>query len=331
MLPHSPDVAHAIERLKTLQTGDAGVADVISCGRAAVPALREVLFERDRSSIYQPRCRAVEALAALGAYDVLSDFLTVPHDVEDAIERMGEEAVINAAALALSQVRNDWVYALLFDLVGRHPLPGVIAALAAFDRRETIPILIEALGEDDARLTGEAALKRLGAAARMPLVRAAIISRPSGESESCSSLRRRRAALGLLLAIGIFPEHWPSLRHLMRDSDERISLPACRLCLASGPLLEHRVAVARLISLLAGADWRLALEIEEALEPHLESTADLVVDSIAATLAGLRHCSPQNPAIPALLRLKERAEAVLGRVPVDGLNSLPGSANDTSH
>jgi hypothetical protein len=313
ILPISPDVAHAIESLKALHSGDVGVVEAISCGRAAVPALRDVLFEGDLRSIYQPRCRAVEALAALGAYDVLSGFLTASHEVEDPVERMGEEAVINAAALALSKVREDWAYQLLFEFAGRHPLPGVIAALATFERTATIPILIDALGEDDARLTAEAALRRLGSAAQIPLVRAAILSRPSAEGENCSSLRRRRAALGLLIAVGICAQHWPALRHLMDDEDKRISVLACRLCLSSGPVSERSKAVGRLAGLLPNADWRSALEIEEVLELHLDGTAEFVAASITSTLRKLPQNPPQTPAIRALLGLRERAEAVLKR------------------
>jgi hypothetical protein len=261
----SSNVARALEKLKALKTGDGGVTDAIVCGRAAIPALRDLLFERNCISIYQPRCRAVEALAALGAYDVLSDFLVASHEVEDPLQRVGEEAVVNAAALALAHLREKSTYELLFELAAHHPLPGVIAALAVFDRGESIPVLIEALAEDDARPIAAAALKRLGPATRMPLVTTAVLTQRLENSESSSSLRRRRAALALLIAIGIDTQHWPVLRHLIEETDEQIVVLACHLCLKSGPGPEKRKAVSRLLALLPQADWKLAFEIEEVL------------------------------------------------------------------
>jgi hypothetical protein len=68
-------VERAIAKLKSLQDGDTGVIDAIACGRQAVPALRRILFERERSGLYQTRRRAVEALAGLAASDVLIEFL----------------------------------------------------------------------------------------------------------------------------------------------------------------------------------------------------------------------------------------------------------------
>ena len=70
------DVQHAIDRLKSLHEGDLGILEVIACGTRAIPALRALLFARGGSGLYQTRCRAVAALAALGAYDVLKDFLS---------------------------------------------------------------------------------------------------------------------------------------------------------------------------------------------------------------------------------------------------------------
>jgi hypothetical protein len=42
-------VERAIAKLKSLQDADTGVIDAIACGRQAVPALRQILFERERS------------------------------------------------------------------------------------------------------------------------------------------------------------------------------------------------------------------------------------------------------------------------------------------
>ncbi len=43
------EVEQAIAKLKSLQDGDVGVVDVIAFGKQAIPALRRILFERERS------------------------------------------------------------------------------------------------------------------------------------------------------------------------------------------------------------------------------------------------------------------------------------------
>jgi len=82
-----PAVENAIAALKSFQHGDRGVLDVIACGARAIPALRAMLFEHERSGLFQARCRVVQALAALGAYDVLIEFLEANRTIADPVER----------------------------------------------------------------------------------------------------------------------------------------------------------------------------------------------------------------------------------------------------
>jgi hypothetical protein len=96
----------ALDRLLSLQDGDQGFLDVVACGSGALPALRRLLFTRDPSGLFQPRCRVVAALSALEVRDVLvaalsalevrdvlADFLQAPRACADAVEAAGEDAV----------------------------------------------------------------------------------------------------------------------------------------------------------------------------------------------------------------------------------------------
>lgn len=144
------DVERAIAKLKSFHDGDSGVVETIGCGDRAVPALREMIFERKPSGLYQARCRAVAALAALGAHDVLIDFLRSERPIADPVEQLGEDAVINATALVLAErrVRRDRrVFELLVRLARRPCLTGVIFALGTFRQAKAIPLLVEALSE----------------------------------------------------------------------------------------------------------------------------------------------------------------------------------------
>ncbi len=98
----SSRVRRAIKRLKSLREGDLAVLDVTACGPAAIPSLRAMLFEHDPSGLYETRRRAVSALAALRAYGVLLEFIGLHGDAADPVERLGDDAVVNAAAMALA-------------------------------------------------------------------------------------------------------------------------------------------------------------------------------------------------------------------------------------
>ena len=82
----------------------------VKLGPDVVPALRRLLFAPEASGLYQTRHRATEALAALGAFDVLADFLRSRRPIADPVERVGEEVVIGAAARAIARLREEWVY-----------------------------------------------------------------------------------------------------------------------------------------------------------------------------------------------------------------------------
>ena len=197
----NPEVDVAITKLKSLHDGDLAFLDVVALGPQTVPALREVLFERDPSGLFEVRCRAVYALAALGAHSVLFEFLRLPHDASDPVERLGDDAVINAAARVAGKCREEHVFQLLVRLAKHRPLPGVIAALGSFLRPQAIPYLINALAEDECRPVAEAALAKLGQAARTALTQ--IATRPAlpPKTESVSHLRQRQSAERLLAAL----------------------------------------------------------------------------------------------------------------------------------
>ena len=143
-------VEHAVGRLKSLHQGDAGFLEVVDLGPEAVPALRRLLFEREPSGLHQARARAAEALAALGGFDVLGDFLTSRQPVADPVESLGEDVVIGAAARGIAYLREEWVYRLLRDLAAGHCVAGVLAGLGSFHREDSIEIFVRALGEDEA-------------------------------------------------------------------------------------------------------------------------------------------------------------------------------------
>jgi HEAT repeat protein len=299
----------AIRKLKSLHEGDQGLIEIIACGKRAIPALRALLFEREPSGLFQTRCLAVKALAVLKAYDVLTDFLSTPRRVTDAVEGVGDDAVINAAARALADSDEEQAFPLLISLAEAHILPGVIAALGAFKQAEALPYLIAALAEDESRPAAESALRNLGPFACQALIVAAARGLSSVQPEGDSRLRQRRSAIALLSEIGIQPQMWPALRPTMQDQDAKIAVSACKICLAIAPASERREAVRILIGLLEKAGAALSLEIQACLTLHFDTAAE----RIAAALQDAPEPDanlPPNRTRRALLRVKAQAEAL---------------------
>jgi HEAT repeat protein len=265
------DLDQAITKLGLLHE-DTAVLDVISCGKRAIPALRDILLARERSGLYQVRCRAVEALADLGATNILVEYLEMQRVIADPVERLGEDAVINAAARSLADVHDPRVFSILLRL-GRHAhLTGVIKALGASGRPEAIPALIAALEDDASRPTAQVALRRLGRKTRGALFNAATMQLPGRERESASSVRRRQSALGLLAEIGVARGAWAVLRHLVDDADAKIAFLACEICLKCAAAAERSRAVRRLIELLVHPDWLRREDSERLLLAHYSVT-----------------------------------------------------------
>jgi hypothetical protein len=284
------------------------VVEVAAHGPRAIPKLRTLLFARERSGLYQPRCHVVEALTALGAHDALIEFLQAPRIFADPVENAGEEAVLNAAARGLRSVRDEGVFRLLLGLAETRRLAGAIEMLGTDRHPEALPCLVAALADDVARPVAEIAIKEFGASARMALVDAA--SQPVREEgvEAESSRRRRRAALGILLEMPSGPIALASrFVELMDDEDHAIAVLSCRLILICGTDAEKREAVQRLIELLAIVSWPLRQEIENGLVGAYELAGPLIEPSDQGPMPGVEDWSRPAEARRALRRIRTRA------------------------
>jgi hypothetical protein len=259
----SPDhLDSMIGRLDSPHEGAQSVVDVVRFGPEAIPALRELLLERERSGLHQARCRAIDALAALHAYDPLDAFLRLERPIGDAIEKLGEDIVISAAARTLARRRDKQTFELLERLALRRPLTGILVGLGSFRRTRSIPILVEALAEDEVRITAEAVLRSFGSRARTYLLEAACAPVSTG----CESdLRKRRSALGLLGEMRGIAADWARLKHLMASDDLETAILAAGLGLKFGTDGDREEATKMLRHLHARADWLRQLQIEQYL------------------------------------------------------------------
>ncbi|MGA9138117.1 MAG: HEAT repeat domain-containing protein [Methylovirgula sp.] len=278
--------AEVVDKLRSLEEGHRALVEVVAYGSGAVPALRALLLEREPDGLFQPRCLAVAALAALQAYGVLIEYLSTLRARRDPVEQVGDDAVINATARALADRREEHVFELLLSLAEARLRPGVIEALGTFRRAEALPYFVAALADDDSRPAAEAALRNLGAAASQALMTVATFP-AAEEHEGDSRLRQRRSALRQLTEIGIGRQAWPVLRHVMMDRDPILRMLACRLCLAAAPQSEKAKAVRQLIAFMDKADWLLLPEIQDCLTTYFD-------DAQEAIEAALRDDAPDD-------------------------------------
>jgi len=291
--------------------GPEAVAKLISCGLPAVEPLRKFLLHGKPSVVYQPRQRAVEALASLGAKDVLLEYLNRPKEIHDPEVRMAEEAVESAAARELIRWPSEKVYQLLVEIAQEKCLPGALEALGEFQRPEAVPYLVKALEDDVCRRAAEDALRKIGPPSEPDLIRAAISPQPNRDAERPSSLLRRRSAVGLLAEIGISAYQWRLLRSLLKEADAEILVATFRIAATAAGAKDRTLAARRLIGAFQGADWYVKSQIENALVDLFDAIRPLVEEEIARRQQVADRNWIDDPVLKTLLRAKRRAERLI--------------------
>jgi len=271
-----------VEGLFSLTEGELSVAALVALGERAVPALRRVLLERPPSTVYLPRQRVVRTLGELGAFWVLSEYLLRDKNIADPVLRLAEEAVENTAAREMARSHSDENFYVLRALAIRRKLPGAIEALAQFRREAAAPVLVAALESDFCRNAAVEGIRPIYRAAVPSLIENVRSPEPSRSEESPTSLRRRRAAVRLLVGQGVDASAWPLLEFLLHESDE---------CLQScGAEMAFRIdrpepALRILLSRLTSNDWVLVDEIAQFLRRHLSVARDAIVRELQAASA----------------------------------------------
>jgi hypothetical protein len=300
------EVYRLIGELDALYRGEAAAASLVEFGPGAIGPLRKYLLEGKARKVFLPRLWAVEALARLGARDVLVTFLFQEQEVADPEERFGEEAVASAAARCLAAWPDEDTRRLLLELSERRLLNGVIEALAEFQSLEAIPYFERALEDDFYRAAAERAFLKLGVRAGDALSRSAVTPSPSYSMETPGSLERRRSAVRLLNSIGISAAQWRILRPLVQEPDTVLAVEAVKLGIRVASTEDRALMAQRLIEALSSAPWHLRLDIEKSLLLLKSEAADEVDKEIAQRLDQPEDVRILDTRLKALLRVKQR-------------------------
>jgi len=271
------EIEALVRDLDVLLTAEAAATALVRHGSAAIEPLRRFLFDGRPSGVFQPRRWAVRALSALGAREILLEYLRRDHDVADREVRLGEEVVEGEAAQLLAASPDGEIVDALLTLARRRVIPGLLEALARLREPRAVPLFVHALEDDFSRPTAERALTDLDRLARDALVDAAMSKTPSRWDESGMSLRRRRSALQLLKATGLDSASWDRLRPTLDDRDVEVRVSASTLALAAGAPADVPRAVDVLLAAVPGAPWYLEVDIEDALVSYFTNrTPELV-------------------------------------------------------
>ncbi len=310
MMKSIEEVSRLIRELDSLNTGKQAATSLVGYGPLSVEPLRKFLLEGKPRKIFQPRFWAVEALARLGAKEVLMEYLFRDKHIADPEDRFGEEAVESAAARFLASWPDEDVHRALLKLSERRMLVGLIEALAGFKCPEAIPFFERALEDDFYRPAAEDALQKLGVMSCNTLVQSAVTPVPSPSTETSSSLERRRSAVRLLNKVGMPAKHWQILRRLIYEPDKELVVGASKLGMGVASNDDRVIIIHRLVELVSSVPWYLQEDVADMLVALEKESAEEIENEIARRTGQPENIAAVDGRLHALLRVKRRFKKV---------------------
>ena len=270
----------AVGRLRDLVEGPAHLGEVIAFGTVAVAPL-ETFLRGPSESVFQPRCLAADALAAIGekeAHEALARALLDSSGRElPAALRFSEDAVVNRIATHLGATGDRRFAGPLLEALRAHPFGECARALGRLGEKSAVPLLLGCLRDDFAREGAMDALESLGGTAVPELTD--LLTTPSEGGTAVSQRASAATALGRIRG----SSEWPLLQALRDESLEVRVAAALALCERGSRIREQTVKI---------------------LSEALDSESVLLAEAAARTLAGAGE--------PAVARLLE----VLGETPL---------------
>jgi hypothetical protein len=274
------EIRSFVRDLESLPSGELTVSLLVGCGERAVPALREFLLSGPPRGVFQPRQRAIEGLAQLGAKEVLVEYLAQKREITDAVVRFGEEAVESTAARELARWPTDETFVFLLGFAQSRTLPGVIDALGKFRRREAAAVFLKALTDDVSRPFAEEGLRLIAEEIRRVLL-AAAQRNETDDDEKPRDKQRRRSVLRILADLTLSQTEWKELHTLLHDDDAEIAILAAEIGVGSASTEERRKAARFLMRALDRAHWFLQIRIQDCLRRNYAAVRDLIEEEIS--------------------------------------------------
>jgi hypothetical protein len=290
-----------IDKLQSIHESDRGAIELIAMGDQAVAALRQFLLGGKPSTVFQPRQIAVEALARIGAKEVLLEFLKAPEQAADPAVRFAEDAVRSTAARELLRWPGEEVATVLIDIMREKPLPGACDAAGQLHLNSAAPYLVDALADDFSRPHAMDALRRMPEAARPLLIDAALLwLMNSGSDENPALHRRALAAVRILSDLDVSADDAALLGPLMASEDPEMVACAARIGLKQQSC-DIGVVVNALIGTLPRAPWFVRDEIRDLLAACGPDALEPLDREIHRRAQGSKRRASAVPAKPDML------------------------------
>ena len=199
------DAESIVAQLRDLRDGPAAALQAIRLGANIVPALESLLRGRSES-VFQPRCLAADALAAIGGPSAREVLVRALEDSTDRdlppVLRFAEDAVANRIAEHLGAHPDPAVADALLAALTRRPLAGCARSLGQLRESRAVPLFAGCLYDDFARDAARDALVELGEASTFELSRVLLEPRDECGLEGSNDVAARVAAAEALGGIG---------------------------------------------------------------------------------------------------------------------------------
>jgi HEAT repeat protein len=288
-LQSNRSIQEAISELDSLVGNESAIERVVAFGKLAIPHLENFLLDCPPRTISIPRCRAARALGELGAYSALTQYFERYRRPADSAVLFAEDAVRSAAAKELALIHSDEVYRVLLEAAKQRATGGLVQALGAFCRHESIPLLFELLEDDLCRVDVLAELRKVPEAAQPYAV---LLLRRCTETpiQGAVATRRRRSTLQLLSNFGICERDWPDIREYLHDEDLDCVIAAAHVGFSVAPESATETIVEVLIEASAGMNWAQEMEAIEILDQYRSAA-----QPVARTFANRRRLEREKP------------------------------------
>lgn len=260
-------IQEAVSELDSLMGNESAVEGVVTFGKQAIPHLEHFLFDCPPRTISIPRCHAVHALGELGAYSILLEYFLRYKRPADPAVLFAEDAVRSAVARELAQIHSGEIYQVLLNATRERATSGLVQALGAFRRHESVPLLFELLEDDLCRIDSIAELRKVPEAAQPYAI---LLLRGCTEIPIQGSIaaRRRRSTLRLLGDFGISNRDWPDIQNYLHDEDLDCAIAAARIGFSFAPDSDREKICEALIEDSARMNWAQEMEMIELLDQY---------------------------------------------------------------
>lgn len=288
-----PGVQAAADRLRDLRAGAGAFGDVLAFGEAAVPAL-EALLRGPTATVYEPRCLAADALAAIRDEPAFAALLRA---FEDSLQRVLDPVLLESETVVLSHIaelfggrKDPRATELLLRALAVRPYAAVARALGRIEDARAVPLLVECLYDGSARTAAVEALARFGTLPLAALTRVLLAPRIANGFESASCVDARAGAASVLGAMDCAAAQLP-LAWALFDREPEVRIAAAE-ALAGRIDPSGEVALPHLIELLADETWPRAERAANAIRvidgPAVEPLIGIVTSSTDGSAAARR-------------------------------------------